>query len=96
MRLYQSSILYHVAVSNFQLVLDIVLINHSFRNHFSILQHSDKKSLLGTYYLLENFVAFIYIGLYICIGLYIYGLGWKGPYRSSSSNPPAMGRDTFH
>ena len=24
------------------------------------------------------------------------GLGWKGPYRSSSSNPPAMGRDTFH
>jgi len=24
------------------------------------------------------------------------GLGWKGPYRSSSSNPPAMGRDVFH
>ena len=24
------------------------------------------------------------------------GLGWKGPSRSSSSNPPAMGRDTFH
>jgi len=24
------------------------------------------------------------------------GLGWKGPYRSSSSNPPAMGRDTFY
>ena len=24
------------------------------------------------------------------------GLGWKGPYRSSRSNPPAMGRDTFH
>ena len=23
-------------------------------------------------------------------------LGWKGPYRSSRSNPPAMGRDTFH
>jgi len=20
---------------------------------------------------------------------------WKGPYRSSGSNPPAMGRDTF-
>jgi len=24
------------------------------------------------------------------------GLGWKGPYRSSCSKPPAMGRDTFH
>ena len=24
------------------------------------------------------------------------GLSWKGPYRSSSSNPPAMGRATFH
>jgi len=24
------------------------------------------------------------------------GLGWKGPYRSPSSNPPAMGRDPFH
>jgi len=24
------------------------------------------------------------------------GLGWKGPYRSSGSNPPAMGRDSFH
>jgi len=24
------------------------------------------------------------------------GLGWKGPYRPSSSSPPAMGRDTFH
>jgi len=24
------------------------------------------------------------------------GLGWKGPYRSSSSNPPAMGRDPFY
>jgi len=24
------------------------------------------------------------------------GLGWKGRYRSSSSNPPDMGRDTFH
>jgi len=24
------------------------------------------------------------------------GLGWKGPSRSSSSNPPAMSRDTFH
>jgi len=24
------------------------------------------------------------------------GLGWKGPYRSSSSSPPAMSRDTFH
>jgi len=23
-------------------------------------------------------------------------LGWKGPYRSSSFNPPAMGRDLFH
>ena len=25
-----------------------------------------------------------------------HDLGWKGPYRSSSSNSPAMGRDTFH
>jgi len=25
----------------------------------------------------------------------IENLGWKGPYGSSSSNPPAMGRDTF-
>jgi len=24
------------------------------------------------------------------------GLGWKGPYRSSGSNPPAMSRDIFH
>jgi len=24
------------------------------------------------------------------------GLGWKGFSRSSSSNPSAMGRDTFH
>jgi len=24
------------------------------------------------------------------------GLDWKGPYISSSSNPPAMGRDPFH
>ena len=24
------------------------------------------------------------------------GLGWKEPYRSSRSKPPAMGRDTFH
>ena len=24
------------------------------------------------------------------------GLGWKGPYRPSGSNPCAMGRDTFH
>jgi len=24
------------------------------------------------------------------------GLGWKGPYRSSSSNSPDMGRDPFH
>jgi len=24
------------------------------------------------------------------------GLGWKGPYRSSSPKPPAMGRDIFH
>jgi len=24
------------------------------------------------------------------------GFGWKGPQRSSSPNPPAMGRDTFH
>ena len=23
-------------------------------------------------------------------------LGWKGPYRSSRSNPPAMGRDILH
>jgi len=23
-------------------------------------------------------------------------MGWKGPYRSSGSNPPAMGGDTFH
>jgi len=25
----------------------------------------------------------------------INGLSWKGPYRSSSSNPPAKSRDTF-
>lgn len=24
------------------------------------------------------------------------GLGWEGPYRSTSSNPSAMGSDTFH
>lgn len=24
------------------------------------------------------------------------GLGWEGPYRSVSSNPPAMGSETFH
>jgi len=24
------------------------------------------------------------------------GLSWKGPYRLSCSNPPALGRDTFH
>lgn len=24
------------------------------------------------------------------------GVGWKGPYRSSSSDLPTMGRDTFH
>jgi len=24
------------------------------------------------------------------------GLGWKGPYGSSHSNPPAVGKDTFH
>jgi len=24
------------------------------------------------------------------------GSGWKGPYRASHSNPPAMGRDAFH
>ena len=24
------------------------------------------------------------------------GLGWKGPQRSSGSNPPAMSRDIFH
>jgi len=24
------------------------------------------------------------------------GLSWKGPYRSSSFNRQAMGRDTFH
>jgi len=23
------------------------------------------------------------------------GLGWKGPYRSFNSNPPAMSRDIF-
>ena len=59
----------------------------------------------------RNFCC-IYLSLYICLWgvehkkffYYVYfkhmvsqtGKGWKRPYRSSSSNPHAVGRDTIH